>query len=69
MGTNDRRSERGSKERKDHGSAREKTERKVEKGYTRRYASLCRGFRWKSGTAYRREGYAGWSNDQLGIIK
>ena len=32
---NDRRSEREPKGRKDHGSAREKTERKAEKGYTR----------------------------------
>ncbi len=31
---NDRRSEREPKGRKDHGSAREKTERKAEKGYT-----------------------------------
>lgn len=38
--TNDRRSERGSKERKDHGSAREKTERKAEKGYTRLFLNV-----------------------------
>lgn len=38
--TNDHRSERGSKERKDHGSAREKTERKAEKGYTRLFLNV-----------------------------
>ena len=37
---NDRRSEREPKGRKDHGSAREKTERKAEKGYTRLFLNL-----------------------------
>ena len=37
---NDRRSERSSKERKDHGSTREKTERKAEKGYTRLFLNV-----------------------------
>lgn len=38
--TNDRRNERGLKERKDHGSTREKTERKAEKGYTRLFLNV-----------------------------
>ena len=37
---NDRRSEREPKGRKDHGSAREKTERKAEKGYTRLFLNV-----------------------------
>lgn len=36
----DRRGERDTKERKDHGSAREKSERKAEKGYTRLFLNL-----------------------------
>ena len=37
---NDRRGDREPKERKDHGSAREKTERKAEKGYTRLFLNV-----------------------------
>lgn len=37
---NDRRGDRESKERKEHGSAREKSERKAEKGYTRLFLNL-----------------------------
>ena len=36
----DRRGEREPRERKDHGSSREKTERKAEKGYTRLFLNL-----------------------------